>query len=128
MAVSGKNNSKLKVIQGLKISEEFDNSSTALIHVNADKAELILTKYEQAIKFKQSWIAPFGVFVSLFLTDLTVTFNKEFLGIGENVIKAFFMLSTLLSFAWAVYAGYKSFKAKNITPAELVNILSGKSK
>lgn len=87
------------------------NYSQNIIVITEDKVELCLLKHAKALQDKSAWTTPVTLFASLLLALVTSTFHDS-LGLEAPAWKAVFVLGTIISAIWSVYAVVKSCNAK----------------
>ena len=99
-----------ELLDGLSRSSVKSNLSQQILIITEDWAELCLTHHRDALRDVDSWMAPFGVLVTLGLTMVTSDFHS-FLGVSAEVVKAFFIFSALGTAAWFAYSLFRTLRA-----------------
>lgn len=78
------------------------NTSVRVIAITEDKLKLALLERREMLGRRDSWVAPFGIFISILVTILTTDFHK-FL-VAATVWEAIFYITLLLTLCWLWYA------------------------
>lgn len=86
----------------------YNNYSQGLIHITEDKLKVILYENEQKINKFYSWTTPLGIFLSCFFATFAADFKDVFY-IPKNTWQAIFIIITIISFLWFIYAAYNAF-------------------
>jgi len=88
------------------------NTGQKIIATTEDKLKLALMERQNFLISRDAWIAPFGIFTSVFLTLLTADFRKFYL--AAPVWEAIFYIVSVLAFIYLVYALIRRPKKKSI--------------
>ncbi len=92
------------------------NTSQEVIITTEDKVQLCLTNHLKRMEKKRDWIAPLGIFLTIVITFFTTSF-KSVGSFSVDTVKALFVISGVLSFAWlfkSVITAWKSEKIEDI--------------
>jgi hypothetical protein len=100
------------------------NTNQTLIVITEDKTRLLLHEFSSALQSRSAWLAPAGILVSLFVTDITATFTQKF-GLSKDTWIALFYFATFASAVWLLIALRHRPKARSID--DLVNSMKSKS-
>ena len=112
----GQINDNQKDNLSIDIGNEISKGST--IHVNVeqgliltttDKIKLVLIDTKKIMLSQREWWTPLGLFLSFFATICTADF-KDTLGLPKDFWHAIFVLLSIGSFVWLIWALYKMIK------------------
>lgn len=78
-----------------------------------DKVRLILMTHLSKLEKKKTWMAPFGIFITILTTFVTTNF-KSFMLIPATTWEAIFVIAGVLSFSWMVYTGIQSYRSPSL--------------
>ncbi|WP_025041159.1 hypothetical protein [Nitrosospira briensis] len=95
------NNNNFINIGLISATEVSINTSTSVIVTTEDKLKLVLLEWQQTRVGRDAWIAPVGIFISIFMTLLTADFRKFLL--AAAVWEAIFYVALILVFGWLIY-------------------------
>ncbi len=100
-----------------KVNEQITQGSTThwnlaqeVIITNEDKLRLCILKHIDSLTVRASWVAPVSLFVT-FATVLTTAKFRLFV-LPAATWRAVFVLGTVLTFLWSVYAVRRAYGAK----------------
>lgn len=105
--------------------EEFENLEHTLIKISEEKLRLELNDYEKSVREKYSWLAPFGVFLTLVTAIITTDF-KDAISLSKHTWEAIYYLGAFSCFAYSLVSLLKSNK-KDITIEALINRIKNKT-
>ncbi len=95
----------------IKLDEELLQKSTRHMNIaqefiitTTDKLKLCLLENRDVLKAKISWIAPFGILITLVTALVTADFKKTILGLTPHVWQSVFIISSILCFIWLIIA------------------------
>jgi len=103
---------KKRITFNPKVSDEYECTSQVIIHITEDKLRLCLIENCSKMEKRRSWVAPFGIFVTILFTLVTSDF-KDF-GLSADTWRAIFVLTALISFIWFAYSCYQGRKSVKI--------------
>jgi hypothetical protein len=86
------------------ITNEFSNVSTDAITITHDKLENILIKSYRRHLWRTAWINPLSLIITLGLSLATSDFKPSALGIDASTWRSFFMLVSVGSSMWLIWA------------------------
>lgn len=86
----------------------YTNITQGFIHITEDKLKVILLEHSNKNSQFYSWTTPFGIFVSCLLTTITANFELTW-GISSSTWEAIFILCTVGTGLWTIYASFKAF-------------------
>lgn len=92
------------------------NVGQEIVITTSDKIRLCLREHQAALKARNDWITPLGVFLTLIASLVAADF-KSVLGITADVWKAFFIMGVLISLIWlfrSIYWAIKLWKKGDI--------------
>ncbi|MCG9694965.1 MULTISPECIES: hypothetical protein [Vibrio] len=89
--------------------EEYENLSHTKISISEEKLRLQLIEYEKSVRYKFSWGAPFGIFLTLITAILTTDF-KTFLLLDKATWEVLYWVGALLTL---YLTGKNKLKSKN---------------
>lgn len=81
------------------VREVRSNIQSDLIRITEDKLENILLKHKDKLQTRTMWVAPFSLFVSALLANLTATFADTF-GLKAATWEAIFVLVSWGAAIW----------------------------
>lgn len=88
------------------------NVSQEVIVTTEDKIVLCLHEYLENIDKRRSWIAPFGILLTILMTLATTTFRSIFF--PAETWQAIFVIAAVLSGVWLAVSLYQSPKAMSV--------------
>lgn len=88
------------------------NVAQNIIVITEDRLKLHLSDAIDKTEKRNGWIAPLGIMISLLLTLVTTDFKN--VGLKASVWQAIFILSSLLAFAWLVYAVRQALRSEGL--------------
>jgi hypothetical protein len=121
--ISKKNYKVVKLFQPHVSVEVFNNTSSPIIKITEDKLRCYLLIYYTKIEKQKDWITPLSVFMSLTFSLVTSEF-KNFLSISKVIWNAVFIVFTMITFCWFLYA-LKSRKNKETVDMLISEIKRG---
>lgn len=84
----------------ISVKNIHSNTEQTLISVTEDKLRLILNEYLELIESKKTWLAPFGILLTI-LVVLTTSEFKDFL-ISKYTWQAVFIMTGVLCIIWFI--------------------------
>lgn len=81
----------------------YTNISQGIITITEDKLKVILLEHKEKNNTFYSWTTPLGMFVSFLLATITANFENTW-GIPANTWQAIFIICTIITAIWLVYA------------------------
>ena len=106
------------------VNETISNISINLIEITEDKLVNILNSHVSKIKKSNDWIGATALFVSLVGILLTSTFNDVWI-LKKEMLLAFFVLVTILSFSYLIYTIYNCINNKSSVQKIIKDIKGG---
>jgi hypothetical protein len=88
------------------------NFAQNVVIITEDRLELCLRKHLACIEARTRWIAPASLFIAFLTTLCTSTFHDSF-NLKADVWQAIFVLLTVASFVWLVFAVVQAFRFKS---------------
>jgi len=88
------------------VANKRENIKSDLITITHDKLENILLKHLEKLSFKNKWLAPLSLFLSLLATLLTAKFDNIF-GLSKDIWQAIFIVCCCSSFIWLMISIFK---------------------
>lgn len=96
------------------ISEIYLNTSVEVIIISIDKVKLCLKDHLSRLGKKHSWMTPFAICVTIFLTIATAEFKTKTFGLSGPTWNAIFVIVGLLSLSWLVIAVVAAWRVETI--------------
>ncbi len=96
-------------LQQATVHLNFDQN---LVIITEDRLHLCLRNHLECIESKKAWIAPVSLFVA-FVTTLCTTSFKDTFGLPANTWQALFVLLSIVSFVWSIFATVGAFRNKS---------------
>ena len=93
------------------IKSIYQNTEQNVISITEDKLKVILLEYKEKNKLFYSWTTPLGIFISCLLATITSNF-VDTLGLSASTWQAVFIMSTIGTGGWLIYAIYYAFNNK----------------
>jgi hypothetical protein len=87
------------------------NVGQDFIATTKDKLELILLKYQDALRAKHEWIAPAGILLAVLPTLLGAQFT-DFLSLKKEVWEALYLIAALGSLGWLAASIVRSYRTR----------------
>ena len=87
------------------------NITQIVIMTTEDKVRLCLNEHAEKLAIRKTWAAPVALFVTIVLAILTADF-KDFLSIPKATWHALFIISAVITGAWAVKTIYEAIRTK----------------
>jgi hypothetical protein len=117
--------------QLIKNVKTCDNLDQTVVRITEDKIKLILQEDFKKIDDKKSWIAPFGILISLIAAYFTTDF-KNALSVPAQTWQAVWIISMLIIFGWlavsVIKALYATFSKNAITIDQIVRRLKNETR
>ncbi len=88
--------------------------SQDLVVISVDKIRIAYTEHMANKSFKDAWLGPAGILVSMILSLLTSSFSDSF-GISGATWKALFIFGAVSAGIWTVRLAYKAITADSVT-------------
>ena len=98
--------------QLVNVSEVHLNVSQEVIITTEDKVHICLSEHLKRMEKKHSWIAPFGIFITIVITLATSTFTD--IGVDAATWRAIFIIAGVISFIWLVQAVIVAVKSEKL--------------
>ncbi len=96
-------------LQQATVHLNFDQN---LVIITEDRLHLCLRNHLECIDSKKAWIAPVSLFVA-FVTTLCTTTLKDTIGLSASTWQALFVLLSIVSFVWSIYAVVGALRNKS---------------
>lgn len=109
---SNKSDGKFSPPANIEVKSVHGDLSQEVITITVDKLSLILFQHASSIEDKKSWIAPFGVLLTIILTLITTTFKDYIL--SQSTWYAIFIISLILVILWFLRSLYRSIWSPSI--------------
>ncbi len=90
----------------------YTNVSQGIIHITEDKLKVILLEHREKNNQYYSWTTPLGIFTSCLFATITAEFECTW-GISANTWQAIFIICTLITAVWLLYAIICAIKGRN---------------
>ena len=87
--------------ESIEVKIVHGNLAQELIMITVDRLHLRLIEHSSAIRKKNSWLVPLGIFVPVLISVLTADF-KNFI-LADATWEALFVLIGIASFIWFLY-------------------------
>jgi hypothetical protein len=82
--------------------------------ITRDRVELVLLKFQDALKSRADWHAPAGTFATL-LASLVAAQFRDALGMPSSVWHALFVLATVLCGVWLAVTLIRAHRSRRVT-------------
>ncbi len=97
-----------------RVSEIYLNTSVEVIIISIDKVKLCLKDHLSRLGKKHSWMTPFAICITIFLTIATAEFKTETFGLSGPTWTAVFLIVGVLSLSWLVIAVVAAWRVETI--------------
>jgi hypothetical protein len=97
----------------VRVTEEFTNVDQVLIHVTADRAEIVIRGLVESVSRRDRWRAPAGTLVPLASVIVTADFVHPRFGIPAAAWEAIFFVLTIASFVWLLLCLVDTARTRN---------------
>lgn len=89
---------------------KYRNLDQVIIEISEDKVKLYLNQHMKRIKSKFDWIGPFGILVTILITEGTANFHK-YMGITPAMWSQIFTVIAIISALLCIRSAYITVKA-----------------
>jgi len=96
------------------ISEIYLNTSVEIIIICVDKVKLCLKDHLSRLEKKHSWMTPFAICITIFLTIATAEFKPKAFWLSGHTWTAVFLIVGVFSLAWLVIAIVAACRVESI--------------
>lgn len=117
---TGESTESKQIIKNITV---FDNLDQNIIKITEDKMRLILIKYDNKIEDKKSWIAPLGIFITLFLIPLTTEKFKNVFFVSASIWQAGCYIAMAIVFVWLIHSIIKIWSGREVTIDSIIDEL-----
>lgn len=100
-------------ISRVEVHEVHSNLTAEVIEITSEKLELILREHLACLTRENSWHAPLGILITIFVVLLTTNFKSSF-GFSADTWSAVFIISAGLTFFWLIKSVWNIKKSLSV--------------
>lgn len=94
------------------ITQVYGDLSQEVVNITVDRLSLILHRHAQRIGRRSAWHTPAGIFLALWLSLATTSFEEKLL--SAAIWNAIFMLLTIASGLWLIIEIIRAIRSESV--------------